>query len=179
VIFSDRSLHEMAEKAPRSRTALLQVHGVGETKGTLYGESFLTEIEAFLSENPEKEATCAPIPEPPVTRQDRVRKTPTIEETWSLIRQGLTLEQIASRRGLTAGTVAGHAERLILEGREIDIDRCVPGEVRQHLEKRIREGGTGGLRAIIESSSIPVSYDQARLVRAWLRSRETSKKTIP
>jgi ATP-dependent DNA helicase RecQ len=51
VIFSDRSLHEMVEMAPRTKNAFLQIHGVGETKWALYGELFLTEIKQFL-ENP-------------------------------------------------------------------------------------------------------------------------------
>ena len=38
VIFSDRSLREMAALAPRSRNAFLRIHGVGETQWELYGD---------------------------------------------------------------------------------------------------------------------------------------------
>jgi ATP-dependent DNA helicase RecQ len=179
VIFSDRSLHEMAETAPRTRMAFLRVHGIGETKWGLYGETFLKEIEAHLSENPEAEEMGEPTAEPPKTRPSRSRKVPTIEETWDLVRQGLAIEQIASERGLTEGTVAGHVERLILEGREIDIERLIPNEVRNHLEDLIRMSGSGGLREIIEKASIPVSYEQARMVRAWVRSKAPLKRPTP
>ncbi|MDD5204888.1 MAG: RQC domain-containing protein, partial [Desulfobacterales bacterium] len=47
VIFSDRSLHEMAEKAPGTKVAFLRIHGVGERKWELYGELFLTEIKEY------------------------------------------------------------------------------------------------------------------------------------
>lgn len=44
VVFSDRTLQEMAERAPRSEAELLTVHGVGQKKLDEYGGLFLAEI---------------------------------------------------------------------------------------------------------------------------------------
>ena len=175
VIFSDRSLHEMAQTLPRSRADFLQVHGIGETKWTLYGESFLKEIDAFLTESRPGEGSRGSTADPRL-RTPRAGKTSTVEETWELVRQGLDVGEIASKRGLAASTIVVHVERLILEGREIIIDRLVPKEVRQHLEDLIGAGGVFGLREIVEKASIPVSYDQARLVRAWVQGKADQKK---
>lgn len=50
VVFSDRSLREMARLRPTDRVALLNCHGVGERKLEQYGEAFLTAIRAFLEQ---------------------------------------------------------------------------------------------------------------------------------
>jgi ATP-dependent DNA helicase RecQ len=45
VVFSDRTLLEMAARKPRTRAALLELFGVGQRKLQEYGESFLAEID--------------------------------------------------------------------------------------------------------------------------------------
>jgi len=44
VIFSDRTLEDMAARRPRSGAAMLRVHGVGSAKLAQYGDAFLAEI---------------------------------------------------------------------------------------------------------------------------------------
>jgi ATP-dependent DNA helicase RecQ len=44
VVFSDRSLQDMAARKPRTRDELLEVHGVGQRKLEEYGDAFLAEI---------------------------------------------------------------------------------------------------------------------------------------
>ena len=51
VVFSDKTLKEMAEKLPKDKEAMLDVSGVGEVKFERYGEAFL-ELCAKLSTNP-------------------------------------------------------------------------------------------------------------------------------
>jgi ATP-dependent DNA helicase RecQ len=50
VIFSDRSLMEMAARLPRTPEAFLRVHGVGQVKAEKYGELFLSFIEGWSRE---------------------------------------------------------------------------------------------------------------------------------
>jgi ATP-dependent DNA helicase RecQ len=45
VVFSDRSLQDMAQRKPTSRIAFLEVYGVGQKKLDDYGEAFLAEIQ--------------------------------------------------------------------------------------------------------------------------------------
>ncbi len=47
VIFSNATLADMAEKAPRSLSELLEVSGVGDKKAARYGRSFLQAIEEY------------------------------------------------------------------------------------------------------------------------------------
>ncbi len=50
IIFSDKTLIDMAAKIPASKTEMLDVSGVGEYKFAKYGERFLRVIEEYRSE---------------------------------------------------------------------------------------------------------------------------------
>ena len=49
VIFSDKTLKEMAEKLPLDKEAMLQISGVGEVKFERYGEAFLERCATLVS----------------------------------------------------------------------------------------------------------------------------------
>ncbi|TVR65801.1 MAG: ATP-dependent DNA helicase RecQ, partial [Spirochaetaceae bacterium] len=49
VVFSDRTLREMARHRPVSTAGLLRIHGVGDTKAERYGHLFLAAIGEFPS----------------------------------------------------------------------------------------------------------------------------------
>ena len=53
IVFSDKTLIDMSVKAPRDRSSMLGVSGVGEAKYEKYGERFIEAITAFIDENPE------------------------------------------------------------------------------------------------------------------------------
>lgn len=48
VVFSDRSLQDMASRRPRTHEDFLAVHGVGQRKLAEYGDAFLAEIRGHL-----------------------------------------------------------------------------------------------------------------------------------
>ena len=50
VVFSDRTLHDMAASLPRTAEAMLTVSGVGEVKLQRYGRQFLRLIDRYCSE---------------------------------------------------------------------------------------------------------------------------------
>ena len=53
VVFSDRSLREMAEFLPDNDERLLHINGVGQRKLEAYGQAFLAIIRGWLAEHPE------------------------------------------------------------------------------------------------------------------------------
>jgi ATP-dependent DNA helicase RecQ len=53
IIFSDKTLIDMAAKVPTSKSEMLNVSGVGEKKFVKYGERFLVLIEECIGEYPE------------------------------------------------------------------------------------------------------------------------------
>lgn len=51
VVFSDKTLQDMAAKKPLTEEEFLQVSGVGDKKWERYGEVFLNEIRSFAAQN--------------------------------------------------------------------------------------------------------------------------------
>jgi ATP-dependent DNA helicase RecQ len=50
VVFSDRTLSDMAQKKPQSEAGMKAVSGIADEKFRRYGKAFMAEIEAFLRE---------------------------------------------------------------------------------------------------------------------------------
>ncbi|MFS0574914.1 DNA helicase RecQ [Sporosarcina sp. 179-K 3D1 HS] len=55
VVFSDKTLQDMAAKMPQTEQAFLDVNGVGEAKLERYGEAFMNEIKSYLMQKTEVE----------------------------------------------------------------------------------------------------------------------------
>lgn len=52
IIFSDKTLVEMAAKAPKDKEEILNVSGVGEAKYKKYGQRFIKAVADFIEEHP-------------------------------------------------------------------------------------------------------------------------------
>ncbi len=55
VVFTDRTLHEMARYFPTAEPALLQITGVGEKRAAQYGQPFMAAIREFRETHPQTE----------------------------------------------------------------------------------------------------------------------------
>ncbi len=170
IIFSDKTLHEMCRRFPSTLSEMEKISGVGETKLERYGRDFIREIKQYLEENPgiavaEKEAVST---EPASPAQKR-KKGETVEETYAFFLGGMSPEDIAKLRGLTPSTIASHLERLILEGRDIDMDRLVDPGKRVMIEKYYLSVKGQDLNSVVEHFNGTVSFEEARLVRAKLQ----------
>ncbi len=168
VVFSDKTLHEMARYFPDSPAALRMISGVGLNKFERFGSTFLEVICTYKEKHPEEAAErsvlCVPV--------SNVRKKPradTLRETLALAKQGLNIEQIAGRRNLSPGTVSQHIEKLLEEGEALDIDRFIDPAKRIEIERLFSRLNADTLGAVVEASDGTVTYEQARLVRALMR----------
>ncbi len=65
VVFSDRSLHDMCEKLPLTRSAFLTVSGVGLQKSDKYGDAFVKEISEFAESHGGRDALLSAREEQP------------------------------------------------------------------------------------------------------------------
>jgi hypothetical protein len=172
VVFSDRTLREMAARLPTSPADLLKITGVGEAKLNRYGPAVLEVITAFRKGYPER------IPlnknDLPASGAEGLRTTAarsesaTVEATWELVRQGLGLEETAARRKLTLLTIRSHVEALILAGKEVDLDRLVDPEKQAYLAGLLAGRPQARLREIMDASDGSATWDEIALVKAWL-----------
>lgn len=174
VVFSDKTLHEMCRYYPAMPFEMRRISGVGDKKLEKYGNAFLDEIKGYLSKNP---GIQIPYPQSNdnsagISRPREKKIGETVEETYRLLRQGLSIEEIAGERNLAPSTIAAHVERLIQKGSDIDIDRLIEPAKRQRIEKQFLNLQEWNLTPVVESFHSEVSYEDARLARAWLRRGE-------
>ncbi len=109
VIFSDRTLIEMAAYYPQSITSLLKISGVGQAKLRSYGESFLEVIKLYcekhgLKENPKGKAR---------EKSDSNRRYVMVAEAYN---SGETVQSLMERYHTTVGTITDHLTRYLAAG---------------------------------------------------------------
>jgi ATP-dependent DNA helicase RecQ len=174
IIFSDRTLRDMCRNFPETLPDMRRIPGVGEQKLAQYGELFISGIRNYLKENPVVRA----VPNIPTVfsgsegrPQAKKKKGETAEETYALFREGMSLDDIARHRKLAASTIALHLEQLIRSGRDIDIDRLVDTAKRIKVAAFFQSSGQWMLKPVIEHCNGRVTYEEARIVRAWLQGR--------
>ena len=175
MVFGDVSLVQMAYFVPQSRESFSRITGVGANKLEEYGEIFVKHIRESAEQHglEERERTSEP-------RKSRSVRRPgsTYAKTLGLLRQGLTLNEIATQRGLSPGTVIGHLERLAAHGERIDVSRQLEPERFDSIRQEIERSETSWLSEIRDALGDGYSYDEIRLVRLYLqRSPNNSRES--
>lgn len=175
VIFSDATLHDMVEQRPTTEAGLLHVRGVGRVKAERYGRAFLQVIAPQGAEpapTPAVEPDPDPAPREPGRNLVRPRAganlPPTAQRTLELHHEGLSIDEIATRRGFRAQTIAQHLARFIEEGQ---IENVRPWVSDGDLARIRRVAGgrpIAALKPLREDLGDELSYDQLRLARAYL-----------
>ena len=160
VVFSDATLVEMARNSPKNERELLSITGVGEHKLRKYGSQFLAAIDR--SRTPEADhAALAP------------DLSDTLRATLALYREGLSVPEMAARRGLKDLTIIAHLEELAAAGLDIDLRRFVDADKIPLIEARLEALGAVTLTALREGLPESIGYNDVRLVRgAWGRGRQ-------
>ncbi len=179
VIFSDKTLHEMCRYYPVSLYDMRKISGIGNTKLERYGEVFVDEIKNFLHDNPEISRTGGQSDNRYESASHKKKKGETVEKTFELYTKGYSIKDMAKLRNLSSTTIVLHLEKLIQNGCNIDIDRFVDPLKRRKIEELFLELRQWNLNPVIEHFSGTVSYEEARLVRAFLVWGKQRKCIVP
>ena len=168
VVFGDMALRQMAFYLPQSEESFAKISGVGEEKLKTYGKIFTEVIQAYATENHLSEKNII------VKRSDRRRRRnslgSTYRETQKLVLQKMSLEKMASMRGLSAGTVAAHIEKLVSSGEKIDINYLRPSvEKFDKIKAAFQQSGGTALSLVREMLGEQFSYEELRLARLFLK----------
>ncbi|HEY0324325.1 MAG TPA: RecQ family ATP-dependent DNA helicase [Pyrinomonadaceae bacterium] len=97
------------------------------------------------------------------------KKQSTVDETYALYCEGLTVEEIARRRNLTEMTIEKHLADCIYEGRHFDITQHVTDEDRALIEIAVEQLGTELLRPLRDALPPHINYRMIRFVVADLQ----------
>jgi len=179
VVFSDRSLREMAAYFPQSPEDLLLISGVGSRKLENYGEQFLEVIARYVAEHPDEKAeyrlndlaannlagTPAPSAHKPMNSE---------LETLQLLREGKSLDEIGMIRNLKPSTMLSHIDRLVDAGFEVPLVPGIAPERLEQIAEWFRLAKSWNLTPVVEQSEGQLDYDEARLARIVLKQRQTA-----
>jgi len=153
VVFADSSLKLMAQQQPQTLDAFARISGVVTHKVNQYGEKFVSEIRAFCQEQK------LPVPLPSNTHM----------VTLQHYQQGLSIEEIAQKRGFSPRTIITHLSELLEMKQPVDIDRLVSPEQQKLILQAIQTVGADSLKTIREHLGEEYGYEEIQLVRAWWR----------
>jgi hypothetical protein len=178
----------MIAKAAHVTTCILQgeeVKKVPELEKTIARQrtALVEEVKAWAVENKPKTSTKTGRKrrkaegdewELPATKRERKPrgKKPIKGETYlksfALLNEGKTLAEVAAERGLSLGTIEGHAAKGITEG-EVEIDAVIAADTRDKLADWMRENPDKGSNDVRAHFGDAYSYGQIRIVQAWLK----------
>lgn len=170
VVFSDRTLHEMAAKYPVSEKELLAITGVGAKKIEQYGVHFSSVIAEYKEKNPDYRDIS--FSNDNQSDEIPVVLSKTMRETLQCLQEKMTPEAIAGKRGLAVGTIWGHLWKLVTQKKwEFSIEQCLTPERIEEIIPFFEKTKSRELRDIIEMSGNTVNYNEARAVRTYLSQR--------
>ena len=165
MVFADSSLKLMAMQQPHTLAEFGRISGVGSHKLTQYGERFVAEIQAYC----QQQRLEIPIKDsPPV----RTSPSHTQSLTLQLHQQGLTVAEIAQKRGFGPSTIISHLTELIEMSQPVDLMHLVPPERQLVITQAIQAVASDSLKGIYEHLKERYTYDEIRLVRAWWRRQK-------
>jgi ATP-dependent DNA helicase RecQ len=171
MIFSDRTLTEMATRLPRTEDQFLSVNGVGEAKLARYGEAFLTLIREYV---PGDKTPATPEPAPATETLIRPQTGRRYQEIGALFAAGNSVDSIASRFNIMLGTVISHLETYVQSGAQLDAERILElsglnAPDRSLALAAFERLGLERLAPVHGALSGAISYEELRILRLFLR----------
>lgn len=180
VIFSDKSLQDMAAHFPQSQNSLLDMHGVGSAKMEKYGDVVLDIIRRYCGE---KRIAEKPKGQKAAPRK-KTLKDPTHKPRYVIVAEsynsGNSPQDIVSEFGIQLNTVLDHLYKYYQEGSKLrksddflsvsDADAEIQEAVMQAFDRL----GTQLLKPVFEAVNSAVSYDELKILRMHYFCRKTS-----
>ncbi len=174
VIFSDRSLVEMAIYYPQSPQRFLDMHGVGQRKLAAYGDRFLALIRAYCTEKGLAER------EKPGEGGSGQRafagmggeRRPRWQEVGEAFAAGQTVEQLMALYNIKQSTIVAHLGQYVRSGGTLDPVRILAisklsREEQERVLKLMTELGPERLSPIFEALGGVVSYEELHVMRTY------------
>jgi ATP-dependent DNA helicase RecQ len=164
VIFSDKTLAQMAAYFPQSKESLLNMSGMGKVKYERYGTDFLTIIKVYCRENRIEEKYKTPMRE----KDDAGRRYMVVGDAYNA---GESVQNLMARYDVTADTILNHLARYIMAGNPlrsaedlIALSNLNPDQ-QMAVFKAFDILGSDMLKPVYDKLNSTVNYDELRILR--------------
>ena len=164
VIFSDKTLVEMSVYFPQDEESLLTISGVGQAKLRRYGETFLSEIQAYCRDHGIQEKAKPNVRD----KSDRNRRYMLV---GGLYNAGESIESLSKRYQVKRSTILNHLARYakagnpLKNGTDLRAQTSLSPELQAETLQAFAEHGTDFLRPIFDALGERVSYDELKIMR--------------
>lgn len=179
VIFSDKTLIEMAFYYPQTASALLKIYGVGKAKLHDYGDAFLEVIVAFCLKNGLKprERKAETLTEMSKGQPSKPPK-PRYIEAGEAYNSGISIKILMERYSVIYWTVISHLMKFVVDGnilrRGDDLLEMATSspEERQRAFAAFERLGTTHLKPVFEELGGSLSYEELSILRLYSLSQD-------
>jgi ATP-dependent DNA helicase RecQ len=164
VIFSDRTLTEMAAYFPQSQESLLTISGVGQVKAQQYGEAFLEVIRGFTGKHDIRE-------KPKEKQREKSEVGQRTLLVGELYNGGETVQSLMAKYQVTSQTILDHLARFVMAGNalrkgdELETLTSVSVEQKQAVFAAFDEVGTAMLKPVFDKMGGALNYDDLKVLR--------------
>lgn len=135
LVAGNRTLLKISDFLPVTEADLMKIYGFGPGKVEKYGEQFLSVVRKFCDENQlvsqmnklqgeKKEKKQAK------EKKEKKEKVDSHRLSFELFQSGKSVDEIATERGLTIGTICSHLSKYIMLG-QLNIDQFISEDKRQ------------------------------------------------
>ncbi|MGJ8665141.1 MAG: DNA helicase RecQ [Patiriisocius sp.] len=144
VVFSDASLQDMEDKMPSNVQEFSEISGVGRAKLEKYADAFLQVIIKHADKKSSKVATY--------------------ERSFQLFKDGMSVENIAAKRGIQENSVYGHLQKIHELGTRIDLKQFISeAEISEVQKAKIALNDPDGLKTYFEYFEEKMPYYKIKL----------------
>ncbi len=166
VIFSDKTLIEMCITYPVNTAGFLHISGVGQRKFESYGETFISIIKKYVSQN------NIPINETrPRAKVNSIASTkPKYMIVSEFYNEGKPIDKLAKEFGVQERTIIQHLFKYANEGNTIRTNELIERinlseKYHQKVFDAFEKNGVFPLRTIFDLFEGSVSYDDLQLLK--------------
>ena len=159
MVIAQKTLENLSEEKPRSKSQLAQISGLGNIKIKQYGDEILDIINEFCEANnievgEIKEGTKA---------LKKLAKGSTQELSFTMFKEGNSIEEIAVSRNLTSSTIEGHLAEYV-KNNLLDIKLLMQEKKINVIREFILENPTFKNKELKEALGEDYSYGEIRMV---------------
>ena len=165
LILQQKTLLELAKKLPATFAELKEVKGFGKKKLQQFGADILEIIRSYRFHND------MPVPDVETSfdfeEKKKKEKVDTKRVSFELFKQGWSIDEIASERGLTAGTIETHLAHFV-ETDELDIHELIAADKIATISSYFTENEVSSITQVKQALGNDISWNEIRIVAKWV-----------
>jgi len=159
-ILSNKAIVNICTSLPINNEELSRIKGFRKVKTARYAEKIISVVKEYYENNSKAK-----------TDHDNLSNLGTVEQTIYMLRQGKTVEEIASERKFVIGTIETHLVQALNKDL-ITIDEVLDAEeIEQMLDYIPLDLDNVQLSAIKEKCPPEFTYGKLKLIIAWMQKK--------